>query len=218
MTGQVIDRSTASILILIIPFALLVVFLYSAWPIILGIVAIALALRFWQQYQWKMMGDKINPAFNALLKENQGCLTAVDLSLRSEFPLGVAQRFLEQRANDYGAKRQQLGDRGTAYYFLTASALGAIFADSEPVADLEALSREAIAPTTSELTALIQAELAKRLDVHSGTLTKRKSDPSFGEWSRQKDPEGIAWQYAPKQKLFIPQPLNPLGDSVPTDP
>lgn len=206
MTGQVIDRGTASILILIIPFALLVVFLYSAWPILLGILAIAIALRFWQQYQWKMMGDKINPAFNALLKENQGCLTAVDLSLRSEFPLGVAQRFLEQRATDYGAKRQQLGERGTAYYFLTASALGAIFADSEPVAEeLEALSREAIAPPeTPQATALIQAELAKRLDVHSGTLTKRKSDPSFGEWSRQKDPEGVAWQYAPKQKLFIP--------------
>lgn len=205
MTGQVIDRSTASILILIIPFALLVVFLYSAWPILLGIMAIAIALRFWQQYQWKVMGDKINPAFNALLKENQGCLTAVDLSLRSEFPLPIAQRFLEQRATDYGAKRQQLGDQGTAYYFLTASALGAIFADSEPVAELEALSREAIAsPDSPQPTALIQAELAKRLDVHSGTLTKRKSDPSFGEWSREKDPEGIAWQYAAKQKLFIP--------------
>lgn len=205
MAGQAIDRGTTGILILIIPFALFVVFLYSAWPILLAIVALSLALRLWQQYQWKVLGDRINPAFNALLKENKGCLTAVDLSLRCDLALKTAQQFLEHRANEYGAQRKVVPDRGTLYYFLTASALGAIFDTSTPASDPEALTPEELTPSDSlPQKALIQAELAKRLDVHSGTLTKRKSDSSFSDWSRTKDPDGIAWQYAAKQKLFIP--------------
>ncbi|NJO19313.1 MAG: hypothetical protein HC838_03495 [Spirulinaceae cyanobacterium RM2_2_10] len=52
--------------------------------------------------------------------------------------------------------------------------------------------------------ALIQAELSKRLAVHSGTLTKRKSDPDFPQWTQSRDPEGIAWQYSVSEKVFTP--------------
>jgi hypothetical protein len=51
---------------------------------------------------------------------------------------------------------------------------------------------------------LIQAELAKRLDVHSSTVGKRKSDEDFPEWSQSRDPEGIAWEYNPEAKEFVP--------------
>lgn len=50
---------------------------------------------------------------------------------------------------------------------------------------------------------LIQAELAKRLDLNSSTVGRRKSDPDFEEWSSSKDPEGIAWRYEPDTKLFV---------------
>ena len=50
---------------------------------------------------------------------------------------------------------------------------------------------------------LIQAELAKRLDLNSSTVGRRKSDPDFAEWSQSKDPEGIAWRYEPDSKLFV---------------
>ncbi|MFP4101470.1 MAG: hypothetical protein ACLFWZ_12905, partial [Coleofasciculus sp.] len=51
---------------------------------------------------------------------------------------------------------------------------------------------------------LIQAELAKRLDVHSSTIGKRKSDPDFAQWSQSKDPDGVAWEYSPETKEFLP--------------
>ncbi len=51
---------------------------------------------------------------------------------------------------------------------------------------------------------LIQSELAKRLSVYSSTVYKRRNDPDFSEWSRSKDPEGIAWTYSPKTKEFFP--------------
>ena len=50
---------------------------------------------------------------------------------------------------------------------------------------------------------LIQAELAKRLDLNTSTVGRRKSDPDFEEWSQSKDPEGIAWRYEDETKLFI---------------
>lgn len=50
---------------------------------------------------------------------------------------------------------------------------------------------------------LIQAELAKRLDLNSSTVGRRKSDPDFEEWSQSKDPEGVAWRYEPDTKLFV---------------
>ena len=50
---------------------------------------------------------------------------------------------------------------------------------------------------------LIQAELAKRLDLNSSTVGRRKSDPDFEEWSQSKDPEGIAWKYENDTKLFV---------------
>jgi hypothetical protein len=35
-------------------------------------------------------------------------------------------------------------------------------------------------------------------------MRRRKSDPSFPEWSQSRDPEGIAWKYLQKLRLFVP--------------
>ncbi|WP_017315910.1 hypothetical protein [Mastigocladopsis repens] len=51
---------------------------------------------------------------------------------------------------------------------------------------------------------LIQSELAKRLNVYSSTVYKRRDDPDFSEWSRTKDPDGVAWKYSRKTKEFFP--------------
>ncbi|NJL80402.1 MAG: hypothetical protein HC836_21160 [Richelia sp. RM2_1_2] len=54
------------------------------------------------------------------------------------------------------------------------------------------------------LGSLIQSELAKRLGVYSSTVFKRRDDPEFPEWSRNKDPDGIAWTFSPDTKEFFP--------------
>ena len=54
------------------------------------------------------------------------------------------------------------------------------------------------------LQSLIQSELARRLDVHSSTVMKRRDDTDFAEWSRSRDPEGIAWEYSPDTREFYP--------------
>ncbi|MDJ0797275.1 MAG: hypothetical protein QNJ51_10660 [Calothrix sp. MO_167.B12] len=67
--------------------------------------------------------------------------------------------------------------------------------------------QEAKVPLEKQLVfgSLIQSELAKRLNVYSSTVYKRRNDPDFPEWSRNRDPDGIAWVYSPRNKEFFPE-------------
>ncbi|MEM9539557.1 MAG: hypothetical protein AAGA60_08595 [Cyanobacteria bacterium P01_E01_bin.42] len=215
MTGQVLEKGTASLVILILPFALVVVFIYSAWPLLVAAIILGIILQTWQNHHWKQWSQQVTPFFNELLEEKQGCITPVDLSVKANLKVEAAQRFLEKKAGEYGAQRQNKEEGSAVYYFLTASALGRVFEESEPDRDrdAEAMTREEVSQLTNPLqptesdrakSALIQAQLAKRLDVHSGTISKRKADPSFTEWSKSKDPDGVAWKYSRKRRIFFP--------------
>ncbi len=57
-------------------------------------------------------------------------------------------------------------------------------------------------PTDVPLVTILQSELAKRLDVHSSTVYKRRSEPSFTDWTRNRDPEGMAWGYDEASKEY----------------
>lgn len=59
-------------------------------------------------------------------------------------------------------------------------------------------------PVYSVDEALTQAELSKRLGVDPATLTKNRTKPNFLEWSRGKDPKGMAWSYLPEAKRYAP--------------
>lgn len=269
MTGKVIDNSATGILILIIPIAVLMVLLLQAWPVLLALLVLSISIKVWQHYRWKQWSKEVNPYFNQLIKDNQGCLTPLDLSMKANLSGSDARRYLDKKSEEFGAQRQVYEDKGTVYYFLTASALGSIFDESEPLLDLEGEAssppvpqlieaplqtdtpelpsdlsdlpepsedafstheiEEALEPLpqvenkemdsqdeepedlwaakdqeAKDSRSLIQAELAKRLDVHSSTVGKRKSDPDFSEWSQSRDPEGIAWEYSLLTKEFLP--------------
>lgn len=278
MTGKVLDNGASRALVFILPIAVAAVVLMKAWPVLLLLMVLTLATRIWQQYQWQQWCRLVNPLFNELIKENKGCLTPMDLSLKANLTAKSAKVFLEKKAEEYGAQRKSYQDKGTIYYFLTASALGSIFDESEPALESEneeiatkqnsplakASSLSAIAslvelenntttdigeekaetvtnlgtqqlspdvtttretketliesnnPDTSDRTdesavdsldsnnlILNQGDLAKRLDVHQNTIGKRKSDPDFSQWSQSKDPEGVAWKYSAKTKMFV---------------
>lgn len=234
MTGKVLDSRSAGLLILILPVAVGIVLLYKAWPLLLVLLVSVVAWKLWENYQWQQWCQQLNPLFKRLIEDHQGCLTVTDLSLTANLTGRSSRKFLERKAEEYGAQRKHYPDGGTVYYFLTASALGSIFEASESLpaaapepasaiaqlADLKAtrqpeiLAEEEVpgeqpaespppTPAPSGL-ALIQADLAKRLDLNPSTVGRRKGDPEFPEWSQSRDPEGIAWKYDPEAKLFVP--------------
>ncbi|AFZ45618.1 hypothetical protein PCC7418_3507 [Halothece sp. PCC 7418] len=239
MTGKVIDSGATGFLVLIIPIALVAVVVATAWPVLLGLLLIIIVWQVVQQWQWQRFVGKVNPAFNQLIRENNGCVTPVDLAMKANIEGKKASKFLDYKATEFSAKRRELENQGSVYYFLTASAVENFFEEPDSLEALEAqeepnqsiamastsngtevstvpseaeneTENSAVATATMQsVTAeddlsLIQAELAKRLGVHSSTLGRRKSDPDFAEWSQKRDPENIRWQYSDETKLFYP--------------
>lgn len=217
---KAIDSSAGGCLILILPIALLIIFLFTAWPVLLALVILSAIWNVWQRNQWQKWSQQVNPIFHQLIQENRGSITALDLAMKAGFSAQTAKRYLDLKAEEFGAQRRDYQDQGTMYYFITASTLGSIFDESESSSQperehVEQTSLHTSPPAEEEpaelpqeplgsSTLLIQSELAKRLDVHSSTVYKRRDDPDFSEWSRSRDPAGIAWQYSPETKQFSP--------------
>ena len=135
MTGKIIDSGAPVALVLIVPIALVLVVLFTAWPFLLLLIALGILWKIWDNYQWQKLSKQVNPCFYQLIKDNQGCLTPIDLSLKANLNGRVAKQFLERKSEEYGGQRQEIEDKGTVYYFLTAGALGSIFEDSEPLTE-----------------------------------------------------------------------------------
>ncbi len=137
MTGQVLDRNSNGLLVLIIPMAFAIVIICQLWPVLLGLTVVIISWKTWQSYQWRKWCKLVNPFFNDLVRENRGYLTPMDLSLKANLSSKSAKAYLERKSEEYGTQPQKLKDKGVVYYFPTASALGRIFDDSDPFGDLE---------------------------------------------------------------------------------
>ena len=163
MTGQVLDRNSNGILVLIIPVAFAIVIICQLWPLLLGLAISIISWKVWQNYQWRKWSEQVNPYFNNLIKENRGYLTPLDLSLKADLTPRAAKAFLERKSAEYGTSPQEIKDKGVVYYFPTASALGRIFDDSEPFGDIEAEdtttdSQESNTVSFKEITQLAKQE------------------------------------------------------------
>ncbi|MDJ0724293.1 MAG: hypothetical protein QNJ38_04190 [Prochloraceae cyanobacterium] len=172
MTGKIIDNGAPVALALIVPIALVLVVLYTAWPLILLVSALIVAWKFWENYQWQKLSQKINPTFNQLVRDNQGCLTHTDLCLKTDLSAAVAKKYLAKKAEELGAQRQNIENQGTIYYFLTANALGKMFAESQESEVLE--NQELRSPTAQP---------------SSATETEVKSQPALSQISEPVDSE-----------------------------
>ncbi len=137
MTGQVLDRNSNGLLVLIIPMAFAIVIICQLWPVLLGLSVIIISWKTWQSYQWRKWSRLVNPFFNDLVQENRGYLTPMDLSLKANLSSRAAKAYLERKSEEYGTKPQTIKDKGLVYYFPTASALGRIFDDSDPFGEVE---------------------------------------------------------------------------------
>ena len=224
MTEQAIDNNNESgFLIILLPIAILIIFLFATWPIILFLLLLSVGLNIWQRYQWEKWSKQVDPLFYNLIQLNQGAITPLDLAMKANFSAVTAKRYLDTKAQEFGAQCRNYDRQDAVYYFITASIIGNILDESEPVPQLVEVEETAnIAPVTPVVSAplsakeveehspleaplgLIQSELAKRLDVHSSTIYKRRDDPDFSTWTQTRDPEGVSWIYSSDTRLFSP--------------
>lgn len=195
MTGKVLNNGTAGILVLILPIAMTLVVIFTAWPLLLLLIALAIGLTIWDNYQWQQWSRQLNPSFNQLIKDNKGALTVMDWSLKANLTGRSAQRFLDRKAKEYGAQRKDYKDKGTVYYFLTVRALGSIFDDSDLLANEEEAKET---PPSSTTTAPVTSPPAPQ-------------KPSFSELAQlahqkeeAKEPEPVAMPPQEAEKAVAP--------------
>ena len=74
----------------------------------------------------------------------------------------------------------------------------------EPIEGLGELSNKLHSPPESESEALNCSGLARRLGCNHGTISKNRGKPDFEQWSKERDPDAIAWRYDREKKLFFP--------------
>ncbi len=245
MSEKTLETSGKGFLLLLLPLSFLIIFLVSAWRVLLGLFAVVVGFNLWRTYRWQQWCSQVNPVFQQLIGEHSGRITPMDLALRGNFNGGKAKRYLDAKASEFGASIVD-SDDGKIYYFMTANTLGSILDSSEPEIDFSnapvaTLNKELLEPTPVKveeesvvelanaeelpeeilehaehaehakplekqlfLGSLIQSELAKRLGVYSSTVFKRRDDPAFPEWSRNKDPDGVAWTFSADTKEFFP--------------
>ncbi|MGY6528600.1 MAG: hypothetical protein ACXITR_01600 [Cyanobacterium sp.] len=131
MTGKVIDSGANGLLLVLLPFALVTMVVFVAWPLIVGAFAFALGWKIWQTYQWQQLSAQIDPLFNQLVNVNQGCLTILDLSSKTGLSARISKWYLDRKKEEYGAVKRLYDNQGVVYYFLSANTLGSILDDSE---------------------------------------------------------------------------------------
>lgn len=69
------------------------------------------------------------------------------------------------------------------------------------------LVTDSVPPTKSSITSLTLTDLAVRLGLHNSTLSgakTRRSPSDFAQWAKQRDPDGIAWEYRKSEKKYFP--------------
>lgn len=205
-------------LMLILPLALLLIILQKTLPLLMAIAMGSGIWQIWQRYQQQQQQQRTNldDIFYRLIREHQGRITALDLAMNAKLPPQQVQQYLDQQAADFSAQFEVTEQGGIIYYFPTVQSL--LSSSSEVISSPEQKTNEVLlfplypASSSQEIAALPtelnQSELAQRLNVHPSTIRNWKHKSEFKQWSREKDPDAIAWQYSPDNKRFYPMILS----------
>ncbi|MGL5061665.1 MAG: hypothetical protein ACRC62_16975 [Microcoleus sp.] len=221
-------------LTLVLPISLTAVASFESGGMFWTIAATAglgWAYKLYQQQQKNKLA-RLDEVFYRLIQENQGRVTALDLAMNAKLPGEKTQQYLDDRAKEFAADFEVTEQGGILYYFQIAKPADTedstkVISQPATVQKIETHKIETqktetpppktpekipqlfpIGPTKVALNPKIsftQTELSRRFKVHANTISKWKVKPDFPEWSRQKDPEAIAWEYSTENKRFYPK-------------
>jgi hypothetical protein len=208
-------------LTLLLPISLTAVASFESGRMFWAIVTAAglgWAYKLYQQQQKNQLAH-LDSVFYRLIKENKGRVTALDLAMNAKLPGAKVQEYLDKRASEFAADFEVTEQGGILYYFQVAPTVN----QSEKPADKIAVKEPEITRgktpdkspelfpiaknkvTENPKISFTQTELSRRFKVHASTIGKWKVKPEFTEWSREKDPEAIAWEYSTENKRFYPK-------------
>lgn len=205
-------------LTLILPVSFGIVLTLESWRVCLALATTAGFGWAWKRYRRQQQNKlaHLDTVFYQLVQENQGRVTTLDLAMKAKIPGEQVQKYLDKRAKEFAAEYEITEQGGIVYWFQTAKSVDTV--SQIGLSTLTVPTSSDVARKSPELFPLAspqdpeklqvscnQSELARRFNVHPNTLSKWKAKPEFIEWSRQKDPEAIAWEYSVENKRFYPR-------------
>ncbi|WP_421658321.1 hypothetical protein [Leptothermofonsia sp. ETS-13] len=180
--------------------------------------------RRWHKVQ-QSQRDKLNEVFYELLQEHQGQITVLDFAMTAKVSAIAARNYLDTRAKEFAA-HFEVTERGDVFYlFPTLKApyfqsTGQLFTDQSvetPAKEKSLKGREPLQAPSEKLSQppdtchsltvgepLTQAQLARRLNVSAGVISRKKLSPDLAEWSKAHDPDGVGWAYLTQTRRFLP--------------
>ncbi|KPQ36690.1 MAG: hypothetical protein ACLFM4_05350 [Phormidium sp.] len=179
-------------------FATLTTMLLAVNVVIFGAIAAGVGLFFWQRERQLASAEDSHATVEANSTNAPG--------LQQPSQAAIDPHLEQQQPPNLPASRQSTaGDRQPAREQTPATV-------NRDVQDLNAVKATVEQPQTNAVSnstpseprqSLIQAQLARRLQVSSSTIGKRKHKPDFSDWAQTKDPEGLLWQYCSDSKEFF---------------
>lgn len=181
-------------------FATLTTMLLAVNVVAFGAIAAGVGVFFWQRERQLASKDDSHATLEANSRE------ASRLQQHPQPPVR-ANLDHQQHPNLPASPNPTTGDRQPGQQPTPVT----VNQDVQDVKAVKAVKAKVEQPQTNTMSAsaaaeprqsLIQAQLARRLQVSSSTIGKRKHKPDFSQWAQTKDPEGLLWQYCSDSKEF----------------
>jgi len=148
-------------------------------------------------------GESDSQIAQRLMREALGVST--NMSTKSTTTLDERiESIVEEKLSAFAANQNDLLSRLQERLQLTESRLEEILSTGE--AQVSFVSVDNVDKNVDEIgdRLLSGVDLAKRLGVNPGTLTRNRAKPNFTQWSQGKDPEQWAWQYVSEVEQYAP--------------
>ena len=149
--------------------------------------------------QKALPGESDNQTAQRLMREALGLSTEVSTKSTLTFDERV-ESIVEDKLSNFAANQNELFSRLQERLQHLEEQLAGLSLKSDRLPSSPIVDK--LVDTVDDL--LTQADLAKRLQVDSATLTKNRSKPNFPDWSEDKDPENVRWSYLAELKRYTP--------------
>jgi len=156
-----------------------------------------------QLRQKRLPGESDSQIAQRLMREALGVFTR--LSTKSTTTLDERiESIVEEKLSAFAANQNDLLSRLQERLQLTESRLEEILTTGK--AQASPVSVDNVYKNVDDIgdRLLSGADLAKRLGVNPGTLSRNRGKPNFTQWSQGKDPEQWAWQYVSEVERYAP--------------
>lgn len=148
--------------------------------------------------------EKLNSVLYQLIQHHDGRVSVLDFALTAKVPAEEAKEFLDAKAKEFIANFEATDSGDVLYVF---NSLSIKSQPSQPLQisppDFSVFSKDATSPIDWSAS-LSQADLARRLALSSSSVGRKKFAPDFAQWTRQRDPDNLAWFYDNDRKRFYP--------------